>query len=132
MELFRCQSLYRTGTSRILCSQGEADATEAEAALSAAEAARDADLADLSLPAEQLRTRLDAHERNVSAARRRYDAALEAARPEIAWPLADELNAADVSELPALMERMGLGITVSPDRGDVLERVQIVNEERTA
>jgi site-specific DNA recombinase len=126
--LLRYVAVERPGDCEILV-EGSAsgDVERAEAALRSAELARETDATDLRLREilgdEAFYERMEAHNAAVEAAQADYEAAVEEAGPPVAWPLVDEVATATPSDLPRLLERVGLSVTVAPGRGNLPERV---------
>lgn len=109
------------------------DVERAEAALRAAELRRDQDLHNLNLAPAFLSARMAAHEQAIEEAKRAYDEAVMAARPEVRWPLVDEVAAATREQLPELLERCGLIVklkrALAKGRSDFPERVTLESKE---
>lgn len=97
----------------------------AETALRSAEERAAQDARDLNLSADMLALRMEAHDRAIAEAQELYAAAVEEAQPELTWPLVDEIVAAPAGELPGLLERCNLVVTVAPGKGNLPERVAL-------
>jgi DNA invertase Pin-like site-specific DNA recombinase len=131
-EYVQAALLQHAATERpdelVTLQEGRGDSSDVEAAESALRSAvlqRDEDAVNLDLPRDVLRKRMDAHERAIEEAQERYEQVLADARPPLQWPLVDEVALATVDQLPALLERCGLGVRVAPGRGQLQRRVTL-------
>lgn len=77
------------------------------------------------LPTSVKAAAIEAAERAVAAAQDRYAVALREADPEPQAPEPEQIAFADASELPEILRDFGLRVVVSPERGDVADRVRL-------